>query len=136
MKKYRSVQTVYHASENLSYLDAKMWNSIFAVQKLESSLRTFKEHIKLWKPLHCACRLCKTCVNGAGFLQVSNYSSKMFLLSHFLRFYYVDVIGILGLVRQNIRYLVFIFLNFTLCLCILLMYIRILIVFIIVQLGC
>ena len=40
--------------------------------KLESSLRTFKDPIELWKPLHCPCKLCKTYINGVGFLQVAN----------------------------------------------------------------
>ena len=51
--------------EIFSYLDAKMWNSISTKLKLESSLRTFKAPIKLWK-------LFKTYINGIGFLQVLN----------------------------------------------------------------
>ena len=51
--------------QNLSYLDAKMWNSISPELKLESSLRTFKAPIKLWKPF-------KTYINDIGFLQFLN----------------------------------------------------------------
>ena len=42
-----SIQTEYHADEKLSYLDAKMWNSTSKELKPESSLRSFKEPIKL-----------------------------------------------------------------------------------------
>ena len=66
------IQTVYHGNESLSYLGPKMWNSISTELKLESSLRTFKEPIKLWKPLLCPCRLCKTFINCLGFLHVPN----------------------------------------------------------------
>ena len=58
--------------ENLSYLGPKIWNSIPTELKQESSLKNVKESIKLWKSLHCPCRLCKTYIHGLEILQVSN----------------------------------------------------------------
>ena len=53
-----SIRAVYRFSESLSYI----------------GLKKMEEPIKLWKPLHCPSgKPCKTYINGAGFLQVSNY---------------------------------------------------------------
>ena len=87
----------------------KMWNSISTELKQESSLVTFEKptyYGKFYTTLQTVLNL----HNGAGFLQVS----------HFLWFCYIHFIGILGLVHQNIRYLVFIFFSYVLYLCILL----------------
>ena len=61
-----------HGSESLSHLDPKKRNNLSTELKQESYLKTFKEPIKLWKPLHCLCRLCKTYINGVGLLQALN----------------------------------------------------------------
>ena len=98
-----SIRIVNHDSESLSYLGTKIWSSIPTELNQESSLKNFKASIKLWKPFHSPCRLCKTSINGLGFLQVSNECPKMCLS---LIFCYIDVISSLGLVRKNIRYLV------------------------------
>ena len=62
------VNTVYHGSESVSYLAPKVWDIVPEKFKQTKSLNSFKESIKKWKPLNCPCRLCKTYVNGVGFL--------------------------------------------------------------------
>ena len=52
------------------FVGPKIWNSMPTELKQEFSLKTFRESIKFWKPLHCSCRLCKSFVNGVEFLQV------------------------------------------------------------------
>ena len=46
-----SLQTVYHGSENFSYLRQKMWKRIPTESKQKSSLKTFEESITLYQPL-------------------------------------------------------------------------------------
>ena len=65
-----SIQTLYHGSDSISYLGPKVWNSISIDLKNESSLMN---PVKLWKPVYCLCRLCKTYMNGVGLLQVSHF---------------------------------------------------------------
>ena len=65
-----SIRTVHHGSESLSYLGPNMWSSISIELKNGSSLIN---HAKLWKPVYFPCRLCKTYINGVGFLQVLHF---------------------------------------------------------------
>ena len=63
------VRTVYNGTESVSYLGPKIWEIVPEEYKALNSLNSFKESIKNWVPLNCPCRLCKTCVYGAGFIE-------------------------------------------------------------------
>ena len=63
------VRSAYNGTENVSYLGPKIWDIVPEEYKALNSLNSFKELIKNWVPLNCPCRLCKTYVHGAGFLE-------------------------------------------------------------------
>ena len=63
-----SIRTVYHGSENISFLGPKIWNILPDEIKQQTSLNSLKKSLKKWKPQDCPCRLCKVYVNGVGFL--------------------------------------------------------------------
>ena len=96
-----------HGSESLSYLGPNIWDSIPTEFKQESSLKHFKqesflkhfkESMKLWKPLHCPCKLCKTYINGLGFLQVllGIVNHFCFFFDNYLHNYCIFIIVKLG----------------------------------------
>ena len=63
------VRTVYIGIESISYFGPKIWDNVLEEYKALNSLKSFKESIKNWVPLHGHCRLCKTSVRGVGFLE-------------------------------------------------------------------
>ena len=63
-----SIRTVYHGSENISFLGPKIWNILPDEIKLQTSLNSLKKSVKMWKPQDCPIRLCKVYINGFGFL--------------------------------------------------------------------
>ena len=66
----RSVKSVYHGSESISYLGPKIWEIVPAKIKETNSLNSFKIEIRKWLPQSCPCRLCKQYINGVGFSSV------------------------------------------------------------------
>ena len=66
------VRTVYHGTESISYLGPRIWDIVQAKMKNANSLNSFKAQIKKWLPFNCPCRICKSCINGVGFLEVLN----------------------------------------------------------------
>ena len=66
----RSVKTVYHGSESISYLGPKIWEIVPAKIKETNSLNSFKIEIRKWVPQSCSCRLCKQYISGVGFSSV------------------------------------------------------------------
>ena len=66
----RSVKTVYHGSESISYLGPKIWEIAPAKTKETNSLNSFKIEIRKWVPQSCSCRLCKQYISGVGFSSV------------------------------------------------------------------
>ena len=66
------VRTVYHGTENISYLGPKIWDIVPAEMKNAISLNSFKAQIKKSLPFNCPCRLCKPYINGVGFLEGLN----------------------------------------------------------------
>ena len=52
-------KTVNHGLESLSYIGAKLWDSIPPHMKEIDSINEFKHVIKTWKPNLCSCKLCK-----------------------------------------------------------------------------
>ena len=61
-------RAVYHDTENISYLEPKIWDIVCIELKNTQSLNSFKKSIRKWKPNNCPCRLCKRYVDGVGFL--------------------------------------------------------------------
>ena len=55
----RSVKSVHHGSESISYLGPKIWEIVPAKTKETNSLNSFKIEIRKWVPQSCPCRLCK-----------------------------------------------------------------------------
>ena len=66
----RSVKSVYHGSESISYLGPKIWEIVPANIKETNSLNSFKIEIHKWLPQSCPCRLCKQYISGVGFSSV------------------------------------------------------------------
>ena len=65
-----NVRTVSWGTETLSHLGPKIWNLIPLELKKLRSLSKFKKSIRLWKPEKCPCRMCKTYIQGVGFVNV------------------------------------------------------------------
>ena len=63
-----NIRTVLYGSETISYRGPKTWELLPQSIKDSRSLKEFKEKVKHWKPVGCACRLCKTYVAELGFL--------------------------------------------------------------------
>ena len=63
-----NIRTVLYGSETLSYRGPKTWELLPQSIKDSKSLKEFKEKVKYWKPVGCACRLCKIYVGNLGFL--------------------------------------------------------------------
>ena len=66
----RSVKSVYHGSESISYLGPKIWEIVPAKIKETNSLNSFKIEIRKWVPQSCPCRLCKQYISGVSFSSV------------------------------------------------------------------
>ena len=66
----RSVKSVYHRSENISYLGPKNLEIVPAKIKVTNSLNSFKIEIRKWVPQSCPCRLCKQYIGGVGISSV------------------------------------------------------------------
>ena len=66
----RSVKSVHHGSESISYLGPKIWEIFPAKVKGANSLNSFKIEIRKWVPQSCPCRLCKQYISGVGFSSV------------------------------------------------------------------
>ena len=71
MRDFRTpmVHSVYHGTETIRYLGPKIWDIIPEAIKQKTSLDSFKESIRKWIPKDCPCRLCKTYLNGVGFIE-------------------------------------------------------------------
>ena len=66
-----NVRTVSWGTESLSHLGPKIWNIIPLELKKIQSYRKFKKSIRLWKPDKYPCRMCKTFIQGVGFVNVT-----------------------------------------------------------------
>jgi hypothetical protein len=61
-------RTVHYGTESIAFLGPKIWEIIPRELKEKESLREFKIAIKNWKLVSCPCRLCKTYIQGVGFV--------------------------------------------------------------------
>ena len=66
--KTENVKTVHYGTESLSFLGPRIWKLVPLEIKKSTSLQIFKNKIKTWAPENCPCRLCKTYVQGVGFV--------------------------------------------------------------------
>ena len=63
------VRTVYNVTESALYLGPKVWDIVSEEYKTLNSLNSFKVSIKNWVSPNYPCRLCKTYVDGVGFIE-------------------------------------------------------------------
>ena len=62
------VRTVHHGTETIRYRGPKTWEILPKEIKESKTLLEFKSKVKLWKPIDCTCKLCKTFIPELGFI--------------------------------------------------------------------
>ena len=67
-----NVRSVFHGSENISYLRPKIWDIVPLELKELTGAVAFKKSIKKCKPENCPCRPCKKYVSNSGFITVTS----------------------------------------------------------------
>ena len=66
--KTRNIHSAKYGTETLVHLGPEIWALVPDFIKVEKSLSTFKIKIKSWCPSKCPCELCKTYINGVGYI--------------------------------------------------------------------
>ena len=66
----RNIRTEHYGIESLTHFGPKIWAQVPDDIKYSDSLEIFKNKIKLWKPISCPCRLCKTYITNLGYVSV------------------------------------------------------------------
>lgn len=64
-----SVHSVHYGTDSLRYFGCSVWNLIPNEIKYTDSLDKFKMLIRKWTPEVCPCRLCKTYLEGIGYIE-------------------------------------------------------------------
>ena len=62
------IHSVYNRTESTSYLGRDIWERISAEIKYEESLDEFQIEIKIWKPVECPCKICRTFASNLGLI--------------------------------------------------------------------
>ena len=62
------VRTEHNGKETLRYRGPLTWNLLPPNLNSIKSLEIFKNEIAKWKPIGCTCKLCKTYIQGVGYL--------------------------------------------------------------------
>ena len=62
------VSTTFCGTESIRIFGPKIWDLVPTDIKNADSLDSFQAKIKNWKVENCPCRLCKTFIEGLGFL--------------------------------------------------------------------
>ena len=66
-----NVITVNRGENSLRTFGPILWNTMLPENlKCLDSLDTFIENIKKWVPDNCNCKICKTYVEGLGFIEI------------------------------------------------------------------
>ena len=66
-----NINSVYKGENSPRSFGPIVWNTILPKNlKLCSTLAEFKNAIKSWIPNNCPCKLCKTYIEGVGFIEV------------------------------------------------------------------
>ena len=60
--------TVRHGFESISYLGPKIWEMLSSDMQESEILFEFKSKVKSWNPINCPCKLCKTHIEGLGYV--------------------------------------------------------------------
>ena len=63
-----NINKVHTGEDTLRFLGCKIWNLIPNEIKEAQSVAQFKSNIRRWTPLNCPCRLCKTYIQGIGYI--------------------------------------------------------------------
>ena len=63
-----NVRSVFSGTESVLFLRPKIWNIVPNEFMKETSLHAFKKLTKKWQPENSPCRLCKSCIQNAGFI--------------------------------------------------------------------
>ncbi len=66
------IRTERMGRETLRYSGPITWNLLPDEIKSAKTLESFTNKIKTWKPQGCTCRLCKTWLDGVGYVNVVN----------------------------------------------------------------
>ena len=64
---YKAKTTMY-GIDSISHLAPIIWEQVPNNIKLSENLKLFKNKIKSWIPKKCPCRICKTYIQGVGFI--------------------------------------------------------------------
>ena len=62
------IKTVRYGQETISYRGPQLWSLVPTTIKSAETLISFKSKIKSWIALNCPCKLCKTFINGLGYI--------------------------------------------------------------------
>ena len=66
-----NVNTVNMGNHSLRTFGPILWNTLLPENlKASDSLEKFKEGIKSWVPNNCNCKLCKTYIEGVGYVNI------------------------------------------------------------------
>ena len=63
-----NVNSVKYGTETITSLGGKIWKVFPNNWKELTSLSAFKSKVKNWETDECCCRLCKTYIQGVGFI--------------------------------------------------------------------
>ena len=66
--KLPKVKSVHVGTDSLGFLDPKIWNIVPDTLKGITSLEIFNREIKKWVPANCPCRICKSYIQGIGYI--------------------------------------------------------------------
>ena len=66
--KTSNINSTKYGTETISFRAPKIWGSVPQDIKNSKSLNEFKFKIKMWKPVGCNCRICKTYITNLGFI--------------------------------------------------------------------
>ena len=64
----RNAKTITYGTETLAFIGPKIWGLVPIECKNATCLSDFKQNITKWIPKNCPCRLCKTYIEGVGFI--------------------------------------------------------------------
>ena len=65
------INSVHYGEDSLGYFGCKIWNLIPNETRSVNNLAIFKRVIRKWAPEKCPCRLCKTYIQGFGYINIS-----------------------------------------------------------------
>ena len=65
-----NVNTVKYGERSLQNLGVRIWEQLPNEIQNVDSIEKFKRFVKTWKPKQCPCNLCKTYINGLGYVTI------------------------------------------------------------------